>query len=169
MKKLFLSILFLSFINLYASPSEDKLKAVIIGKIAKFITWESKQEKNFVITVLDSKTKNLLDKVYHDKSIKSKKVKIVHIKNINELGFTHILYIAPSHASSLKNILAKIEDKNILTVSDIRGFSEKEGVVQIYFASQKVKLKINLDSAKKSHLKISSSLLRIATVVQKGS
>lgn len=164
--KVLFIILLSSFMHLHGYQSEDKLKAVIIGKVAKFISWQESQRDTFIITVLDSPLQDLLKKMHSKKSIKSKKVKIVHINNIDELEFTHILYIPSSKASSLKKILKKIKNKNILTISDIRGFAEKKGIVQIYFVSQKVKLKINLDVAREENLKIKSTLLAIATVIK---
>ena len=161
---LLLSLLFFS--NLHAYESEDKLKAIIIGKVSKFISWEENTQDEFVITVLKDPFNGLLEKIYSKKKIKSKKVKIVYIDNINELKFTNILYIPNSESSNLHKILQKIKNKNILTVSDIRGFAEKKGTMQIYFASQKIKLKINLDTAKEDKLQIKSSLLRIATVIR---
>ena len=109
---------------------------------------------------------DLINKLYDGKKIKSKKVKIVHIDSIDNLEFTNVLYIPDSKASSLSNILEKTKNKNILLISDIRGFAEKKGTMQIYFVSQKIKLKINLDTAKEENLKIKSSLLRIASVIQ---
>jgi hypothetical protein len=166
MNKIFLLLLFLSFTFLNASQSEEKLKAVIMGKVAKFITWKDNTHNTFVITILDNPFNGLIDKLYESKKIKSKRVQIIHTDSINNLGFTNILYIPASRASELSDILKKTKNKNILLVSDIRGFAEKKGTLQIYFVSQKIKLKINLDTAKKENLKIKSSLLRIVSVIQ---
>lgn len=167
MYKIFL-LLSLFLCNLNAYESEDKLKVIIIGKISKFISWENNTQDDFVITVLNDPFKNLFKKIYAKKKIKSKNVKIVYIDSIDDLKFTNILYIPSSELSNLQNILQKTKTKNILTVSDIRGFAEKKGSVQIYFVSQKIKLKINFDTTKRDGLKIKSTLLNIATVIQEG-
>lgn len=167
MKKILLLLSFLLlFTNLNAAQSEEKLQAVIIGKVSKFIAWEDNTRDEFVITVINNPFGDLLDEMYKTKKIKSKKVKIVYIDNIDDLQFTNVLYIPDSEASSLPNILEKTKTKNILTISNIRGFAEKKGSMQIYFASQKIKLKINLDTAKEDGLQIKSTLLRIATVIK---
>jgi len=152
--------------NCFSYESEDKLKAVIMGKLAKYITWDTEDSEYFVITILQNPFGDLLDKNYHDKKIKSKNVKINYINQPDELEFTHILYIPQVNQKQLEQILDKTQHKNILTISDSRGFAEKGGIVQVYFVSQKVKLKINLDLAKAENLMISSALLRIATVVR---
>jgi len=161
-----LLITFILSTTLQASKSENTLKAMIVGKVSKYISWQDNSHDNFVITVLKDPFDGKLKDMYSGKKIKSKNVKVVYIDTIDELGFTNILYIPTSEASELQNILQKIKNKNILTVSDIRGFAEKKGAMQLYFVSQKIKLKINLDISRENDLKIKSSLLRIATVIK---
>ncbi|MEA3227873.1 MAG: YfiR family protein [Campylobacterota bacterium] len=165
MLKLILAF-FLFFSSLNAYESEDKLKVVIIAKVAKFIKWENKDYDNFIITVLNNPYGDLFDKTLHRKKIKNKTIEIKYIDDIDSLSDTNILYISTSDAKQLTTVLDKTKDKNILTVSDIRGFTDKDGIMQIYFSSQKVKLRINLKTATKENLKINSSLLRIADVIR---
>jgi len=163
-KYLTISLLFFSLLN--ASSSEDKLKVMIIGKVAKYVTWKESNRDNFVITVLNNPFDDLFDKRYMRKKIHSKNVKIVSIQAIKQLTSTDILYIPKSDASRLDTILKAVKNKNILTVSDIRGFAEKKGMLQLSFVAQKIKLTINLDAVKKAKLKIRSTLLRIAKVIK---
>lgn len=167
MNRLILILLFVFISSLNGYESEDKLKVVILGKIANYIKWKDKDSEQFVITVLNNHYENLFNEILDGKKIKKKDIQIKYIDNINQLSDTDILYIPVSQTSKLVSILDKTQGKNILTVSGIRGFAEKGGIVQIYFVSQKVKLKVNLDIAKKESLKISSSLLRIAKIVTK--
>jgi len=109
---------------------------------------------------------DLFNQILKEKKVRDKEILIKYIDSIDELKFTNILYIPVSNSRKLEDILVKTKNKNILTVSDIRGFADKKGIVQIYFVSQKVKMKINLDSATQNKLKISLSLLRIADVIK---
>ena len=54
------------------------------------------------------------------------------------------------------NYLIVTYEKNILTISDLRGFAQKGGIIQIYSMSQKLKLNINLQKAQKENIKIIS-------------
>ena len=170
MKKIFLSALFLLFVfnNASGYVSEEKLSVVIIGKIAKFVSWEDSNNEDFIITILDDPFDGLFSEVYDSKKIKNKNIKIKYIDNINDLEKTNILYISSSHFDKLEEIMQKVNNKNILTISDIRGFAQKGGIVQIYFASQKIKLKINIDILKDEKLKVKPSLLRIVEVIKEG-
>jgi hypothetical protein len=154
--------------NAFAYESEAELSVVIIGKLAKFITWEDVQSDHFIITILNNPFKDLVDKTYRGKQVQTKDVEVKYINDIKDLGFTHILFVPEVPREEMNNIKAKVRNKNILTVSDARGFAEKGGIIQIYFAKQKTRLKINFDLSQKEHLKISSSLLSISEIVGEG-
>lgn len=158
--------IFILLTSLNAYVSEDKLKVVIVGKVAKYITFKDIDKDNFIITVYKNRCNNLFDEIYKNKKIKNKPVKINYIDNIDELNSTNILYVSKINTLELTEILQKTINKNILTISDTRGFAHKGGVMQLYFISQKLKIKINTQSATKQNLKMESTLLRIADVVK---
>lgn len=167
MRRIFFLFILLLYVHLSAYESEDKLKVVIAGKVAKYTDWENKNYSKFKITILHNPYNSLFDETFLGKKIKDKEIEIEYINSLDELQETNMLYISTADAKELETILKQVQGKGILTVSDIRGFAEKEGIIQIYFVSQKVKLKINLDVARRENLKISSSLLNIATVIKK--
>jgi hypothetical protein len=153
-------------ISLNAYESEDKLKVVIVGKVAKYITFKDNNETTFKITVLNNQCKNLFDNVYKNKKIKSKPVEIIYIDKIDNLKSTDILYISKMNTINLQKILQKINGKNIFTVSDMRGFAQRGGILQFYFHSQKLKLKMNTDILQKEGFGANRTLLRIVDIVK---
>jgi len=160
-------LIFIIFTSLNGYESEAKLKAVIVGKVAKYITFQDdKGSKEFVITIYKNKCANTFDNIYKDVKINNKPVKIVYIDNIEDLGYTNVLYISKVNSATLSKILEKTKNKNIVTISSNRGFAQKGGVIQLYFVSQKLKLKINTQSATQKNLKIGSTLLRVADIVK---
>jgi len=166
--KIIVSI-FIFSISLFSYETENILKVVIVGKVAKYITFPEKASKEFVITVYKNRCGTLFDDTYRNIKIKNKPVKINYIDNIDNidnLGYTDILYISKITSSKLSEILKKTNNKDILTISDNRGFAEKGGVIQIYFVSQQLKLKINTQVATNKNLKIEPILLRIADIVK---
>jgi len=166
--KLFLfTVILLSIQSLFAYESEEKLKVAVIGKVPKFITWENEEKEHFSITVLNNQFGNTLNEKYGGKKIKDRDIKIRYVDNIEEIEDTDILYIPSINSNKLSLIINKVANKNILTISDIRGFADKGGIIQINFVSQKLKLKINLDSANRENLEIRSALLRISDVVKR--
>ena len=166
MIKRYIFILLLSVTLLSAYQSQEELRSVIVGKVAKYISWPRSQRQSFVITLLNGHNFELFKRIYKDKTINNKPVEIHYIENIKELQATDILYIATQNSQNLLEILQQVPKKGVLTVSSIRGFVQKGGILQIYFSSQKARLKINLHVAKQEHLEIKSSLLRIADVIR---
>jgi hypothetical protein len=156
----------LTSLNSFSSESEDKLIVVVIGKLAKYISWNNASSDEFVITILNNPFDDLLDEIYKDRRIQKKKIQFKYISNIEELEDTHILYVSDVNYKELGKIYDNVKNKNILTISSSKGFAQKGGIVQIYFVSQKLKLKINSELAKVEQLKISSALLRISTIVK---
>lgn len=150
---------------LFAYEEEDKLKAIITGKIAKFISWDTSSQY-FTITIYKNQFKNYFDEIYKDYSIDSKKVKLNYIDNINSLEYPNILYIADASSQELSDIFAQIKNKKIVTISDIRGFAQKGGMIQIYEKNQKLKLRINIEVVKNENIQIKSSLLRISDITK---
>ncbi|MCK9492265.1 MAG: YfiR family protein [Sulfurimonas sp.] len=165
-KPMFFLFFLLFTTSLFSYESENKIQALIIGKIAKFITWEDESRDTFIITMLHNSFGDTLEQVYKGKQIKGKNVEIRYISDIKEIQKTDVLYVSNVTSIELDEILLKLKNTNVLTISDLRGFAEKKGIVQIYFASQKPKLKINLTSAKEQNLQIKSSLLQIADVIK---
>ena len=164
--KFIVSVMILLFTTLQAYQPEDKLKVVLVGKVGKYVTWNNQDNKNFIITILNNRNGDLFDKIYKNKKINKRFIELKYIENIGELSTTNILFISLDNSKNLQEILKKTANKNILTVSVIRGFAQKGGMLQIYFLSQKPKIRINLDVSKKENLKIKSSLLRISDIVK---
>ncbi len=60
-----------------------------------------------------------------------------------------------------------VKDLSVLTVADTKGFLESGGIINFLMEDKKVRFEINVTAAKKSKLKISSKLLRLAKRVVK--
>ncbi len=162
-KILILIVLFIS-LTLEAYESEERLEAVIIGKVAKYISWKEHHRDFFVITVLNNQSLEIFKSIYKDKKIKSRPVKIKNIDNINDINSTDILYIPQINSIELDKILKKVKNKNILTISNIRGFAQKGGGLQLYFVKRKLKLKLNIDVMREEEFDVELPLLRIVEI-----
>ena len=151
---------------LHAAESEDKLKAVITGKVAKYIQFSETDEKTFVITTYKTPYANLFDQAYDGKKIHSKTVVVKHIDSLDDLGDTDILYLSEADAQTLEEVFEKTKGKKILTISDARGFAERGGMVQYFSHQQKIKIKVNLDRLEENDLKAKASFLNIVEVLK---
>lgn len=154
--------------------SEYHLKAAFLYNFAKFVQWPSEAFENshtpiiFCIYGLDP-FKDAIASI-ENKLISKRKLIIRKIgQDIEKLKECHIVFVSLSNKSkNLSDILYRIKESPILTVSDIKGFTDEGGIIGLIKKDNKIRFEVNLDAADKSHLKINSHLLRLAIDVKKG-
>jgi hypothetical protein len=79
-----------------------------------------------------------------------------------ELVKCRILFISPGLEPRIDGILASLEGYPVLTVSEIKGFGQKGGIINFLTYENKVRFEINRQAAKRVGIKLSSKLLRLA-------
>jgi len=152
-----------------ATDPEYQLKAALLFKLTKFVSWpvEQTQQKPhpFGLCVLgDNPFDSILDKLQEQK-IKGRKIKVHYYKNSNSIiEQCDLVFIARSKRAFLSSIIKKIAKKPILSISDIEDFAEKGGIIQ-FTSGKKIGFKINIEQSKNSNLKISAPLLQLAQIV----
>ena len=65
-----------------------------------------------------------------------------------------------------KAVLTKLARLPILTVGDIADFAQEGGMIGLVEAEQRIRFNINLAAARQANLKLSSQLLKLATIVE---
>jgi hypothetical protein len=78
-----------------------------------------------------------------------------------------ILFISVSQQGHLKEILAELDNTSILTVSDMPEFARLGGMIQFVVQANKVRFEVNLTSAERTGLTLSSQLLQVAVAVKR--
>jgi hypothetical protein len=81
----------------------------------------------------------------------------------------HVLFISLSEEHRLAEILKTLEKTTILTVSNLPKFSQQGGMIQFVVEANKVRFEVNLTSAERAGLTLSSELLKVATTVTRNS
>jgi len=165
MKILFLLLIYSLY--LFSYEQEKTLVCVVTSKIAKFTQQNNDEINPYTITVLHNQFGNQFDNIFKKITINNKKVKIIYIDDIKSLKKSNILFIFAAQPDELRKISAFIKGKHILTVSMLRGFAQRDGMVEIDAYNQKLKLKINLTNVKRENIYINSALLRIANIIRK--
>jgi hypothetical protein len=84
---------------------------------------------------------------------------------VEEIQNCHILYISQSEASELDHVLEFLKGKPVLTVSDIEGSAPRGVMIRFVTEKNKIRLRINLETARAANLTLSSKVLRAAEIV----
>ena len=77
----------------------------------------------------------------------------------------HVLFISRSETGRLEPLLNKLTGKPVLTVSDADNAARRGVMIRFINENNRIRLRINLDAAKRAGLTISSKLLRSAEIV----
>lgn len=146
---------------------EYDVKAVFLYNFTQFVEWPGKafpdDSSPIVIGVLgaDPFGKSLQETVRNE-TVRNRKLIIQHYLNVEEIKTCHILFISQSEIKQLDQILASLRGRNILTVGEMAGFSQRGGVISFLTDKNKIRLRVNLAAAREANLTLSSKLLRVA-------
>ena len=153
-----------------------KVKAAYLYNFTKFIQWPDTAFEDdkapFVIGVLgDDPFGRILDDTVRGKKIAERSVKIRRLSWKEEEGRTslrscHILYISDSERYRLDDILAALEQRPVLVVSDVREFASDGGMIGFVLEQGRIIFEVNREALERAELKASSKLLKLARIVE---
>jgi hypothetical protein len=103
------------------------------------------------------------------KPIGSRVFHVVPLNAAQELQGCNMLFISRDGARRQSAILKRLRGQPVLTVGESGDFFPDGGMIRFHIEENKIRFDINLDAANVSHLKISSQLLLLASVVKRGS
>ena len=153
-----------------SSPSEYEVKAAYLYDFGKFVAWPAKvaASDDFPICVLGQDPFGpTFDATIAGETINGKKVVVNRIAKPQEAVSCRILFISASEESQLKEILATLDKTSVLTVSDISQFTRRGGMIQFVIDANRVRFEVNVTTAERAGLTLSSQLLKVAINVRK--
>ena len=161
------------FLAQTTSTREYQLKAVFLFNFTQFVEWPSNSfstaQSPAVIGILGKDPfGNYLEETIAGETINKHPLVIQHFDNVDEITNCQILFINVSDKNKLQAILEKLKGKNILTISDINGFTKIGGMIRLYTRDDKINIQINLEATKSENLVVSSKLLKLAEIVKTG-
>jgi hypothetical protein len=155
-----------------SNPSEYEVKAAYLYKLGKFVEWPDNltpsADTSFPICVLGQDPfGTTFDTTIAGENISGKKVVIKRISKPHDAVSCRILFISSSEENRLKEILSALSKTTVLTVGDMPRFTERGGMVQFVVDSNRVRFEVNLTSAERAGLTLSSQLLKVAIRVER--
>ncbi|HJV34228.1 YfiR family protein [Geomonas sp.] len=160
--------------SLALSDSDElEAKAAFIYNFCKYIDWPADRfassSSPIVITVFCHHfTYDACDAfdTIRGKSAGGRPLEVRLVKKADEIGTPHILYMCGSDRDHAGRIPESYRTQSILTVNDLDPATRCGGaIISFLSVDNKLRFQINLRAARKSGLKISSQLLKLATDV----
>jgi hypothetical protein len=153
-----------------AEPSEYQVKAVFLYNFSHFVAWPTREPatttRPFTICVLgtDPFERNL-DEAVRGEHVAERSLLVRRIREPAEAVDCEILFIARSEGNDLDKVLSAVAHRTVLTVSELEGAAQRGVMIQFVNENNKIRLRINDDSARAAGLIVSSKLLRLADIV----
>lgn len=144
---------------------EYKVKAAFLYNFTKLITWPTNAFTNsaapLVVGVLGNDPfGDDLDKILAGRSVNGRRLQAARFETVEQVANCQVLFISESERRKLDLILANLQGKPILTVSDLKG-GEPRIMITLVKANDTLELRINLEAATQSGLQFSSRLTRL--------
>jgi flavin-binding protein dodecin len=145
--------------------TEYRIKAAFLNNFTSFVSWPEDPADASVFTLCilgEDPFGNLLDELA-EKSAHEKQIVVRRLGSLALLDRCKLVYISQAYHEQVDDALALLQTLPVLTVSDIRGFTEAGGIIEFRIINNKVRFDINLNAADTAGLSISSKLLSLAT------
>lgn len=155
------------------SVSEYEIKAAFLYKFASFVQWPAALPGSppaaagpMCIGVLGAdRFGSFLDQVVSGKLVGGRAFTVERLHSAGQALHCEIVFISSSEQGRMSEILSMLRDKPVLTVSELPGFCEKGGLINLKVVNSAVRFEINVAAAERAGLRFSSKLLSLATIV----
>jgi len=153
-----------------AVPGEYQVKAVFLYNFTHFVEWPADAfpdpQAPFVIGVLGQDPFGAaLDEAVRGESVNGRPLVVQRYSGVSDLKPCQILFIDRSIDGEIEKALGILARQRTLTVSDLDSGTPRAVIIRFLNENQKIRLQINVDSARTAGLTISSKLLRPAQVI----
>ncbi|MBF0199739.1 MAG: YfiR family protein [Desulfamplus sp.] len=181
---LLLYLVFISPCSLHSGePSREEIQAALVIKFTDFMEWPEDafiQEvlpcseglpcsDCFTIAVTGRNRYGNLFEAFAQRRFQGRKLRVLYCEDIISCAGENIqiIIVGELGKDKLDKLFFMVRDLPVLTIGDFPGFAEKGGMINFYpKPDNRTGFEINLDAKKRSGLKISSHLLRIARIVK---
>lgn len=152
-----------------STAEEDALKVAFIFNLAKFTLWPHEnvtlKDEAIAICVIGRISFKRQLASLEGKRVLNKRVKVTYLADALDIVACHILFVGQLDVDMKRATIGAAGQFPILTISDTPNFAHTGGIVEIFSLDDRLRLRINNINAERVGLKLSSKVLKLATVV----
>jgi hypothetical protein len=152
-----------------AGIGEYQVKAAMVYNVTKYVEWAGDSANAPAATLnLCLVGKGALETAIEPLQgleAKGKKILVRKLARTDDLSACQILVLGEMEKRQLVSALEAATEEEILTVSDLPRFAANGGIIGLVAEGGRIRFEINLTAAKRSKIKISSQLLKLARIV----
>jgi YfiR/HmsC-like len=156
-----------------AASLEYPVKASLLLSFAKFAEWPAGSAQStsptVSICVLGSDPFGpVLDATVAGRTVGKRPIEVRRYKSVEGIESCNVLFIAASEGSGLRALVARVQGKPVLTVSESPASEGRGCVIRLAIEDNHAAFFVDLEPTKTSHLRLSSHLLSVARSVRDG-
>jgi hypothetical protein len=154
--------------DVHSVPQDAALKAAFIFNFAKFTEWPVLPPATPIavcITGDDAVAAALVDTV-RGQNINGHPLEVRRPQGSGSWRACHLLFVADADRGRATSDLAGIKTLPVLTVSDIKGFAQSGGIIELYVEDGRMRFAINVTALERSGLRLRSRLIGLARTVR---
>ena len=153
-----------------AVSQEYTVKAAMVRNFAKFTRWPadsvSRQEENTMRICLMG-DESILEAFagIRGKTVNSRTIELAWIDSLAGLGNCDLLFVNRETGANMARIMKAVKGRPVLTIGETDEFTRAGGMITFFLKQGWIRFRINPDAVHRSGLKLSSTLLELATIV----
>jgi hypothetical protein len=153
-----------------SAAEEYSVKAAFLFHFAQFVDWPDgtfpEADSPLVYCTIGADPfHGALEASLLGKKMDGHGFQVRHARQISEIQGCHVLFIGGGEKGQLASVLANVKGSPVLTVGESERFVDDGGMIGFCVEENKIRFKINLESAEKAQLRISAKLLALAKIV----
>lgn len=145
---------------------ENALKAGYLLNFMKFVEWPSPEPQTFAVCFFGkSGVFDELSVALPEKRVAGHPLVARTLAKGEPFGDCQVLYVDAAHAPTARAAIKDVAP-GVLTVSDAHEFLHIGGVIELFPEGNRLRFRISLSNAQRARLRISSTLLQLASSVE---
>jgi len=146
-----------------SNMKESDVESAFLFNFARFMHKPDSSSGAFIIGVMGtSPFGDALAQITAHEQIDGRSIRIVPILTPADALACDIVFLSDSERPRLDRDLQALSGAPVLTVSAVPSFLQHGGMIQFTVVSNHVRFSVNLDAATRSHIVLSSELLKVA-------
>ncbi len=171
MKYLTIGLLLLALVfnvnKVQAQTDDYRIHSVFIYNFTKYFNWKNDGNAEFVIGVLgNTSLKSELEKRFETKPfINDKRVVVKEFKSVDNISGCQMLIVPALQSGKFEDVLAKVNGKNTLLITDKDGLGKKGSAVNFIKVDGKLRFELNKNALQKNNILASSEIEKLSILI----
>ncbi len=156
-----------------SSASEYQLKAAFLFNFGKFVEWpehafESPESALRICVLGEAPFGQELDATVAGRTVGARPIEVRRMGAGAGTSACHMLFLSGAERKHLGALASTLSGAPVLLVGESDDFAREGGMINFIKVDNKIRFEINDAEARQAGLKISSKLLKLATIVESG-